>query len=99
MSFDPEKVERIEFRDSWRDPNMGEYVAADDYDALLALWRSRWISVEDRLPEDKQVCIVWRRRGGNAVVARYVGGRDFHDFFKNWVEVDRWMPMPEVPQS
>jgi len=37
--FDPEKVERIKFRENWRDPFVGEYIEASDYDQLLALYR------------------------------------------------------------
>lgn len=62
-----------------------------------------WISVGDELPDDeihqKQMCIVWDEETMNApIVARYIGGRQFHDFFKNWVKVSYWMPMPEPPQ-
>lgn len=60
---------------------------------------TEWISVEEMLPEDKQTCIVWA--GGhaeNAFVARYIGGREFHDFFKNWIVVTHWMPMPIPPK-
>jgi hypothetical protein len=57
---------------------------------------NEWISVEDHLPRDKQVVLGCSRDQHYAFVARYIGGREFHDFFKNWVNVDYWMPMPEV---
>jgi len=46
--FDPEKVQRIRFRDNWRDPYSGEYVEAADYDQLLALYNEETKShIED----------------------------------------------------
>lgn len=59
-----------------------------------------WIPVSERLPEDKQMVIAW---GGpemeNPIVLRYIGGRQFHDFFKNWVAVTHWMPLPQPPEA
>lgn len=57
-----------------------------------------WISVSERLPDDKQTCICAADDVQNAFVARYVGGREFHDFFKNWVSVDYWQPLPALPE-
>lgn len=37
--FDPDKVERIRFRDGGDDPWVGRFVHAEDYEALLALYR------------------------------------------------------------
>lgn len=54
-----------------------------------------WISVGERLPEDKQDCIVCCEDATHSFTARYIGGRQFHDSFKNWVKVDYWMPMPQ----
>jgi len=59
----------------------------------------KWISVVEGLPEDKQMCIVFNSQVEYPFIARYIGGRDFHDFFKNWVPVDYWMLMPDPPKE
>lgn len=74
-----------------------EWIKLDRY--INRLESGRWISVSDSLPEDKQMCIVAVEDSQNAVVARYIGGRQFHDFFKNWVNVTYWRPMPVPPEE
>lgn len=69
-------------------------------EALRIQREQAWIPVSERLPEDKQMVIAW---GGpemeNPIVLRYIGGRQFHDFFKNWVAVTHWMPLPQPPET
>lgn len=64
---------------------------------------SKWISVNDRLPDDGQV-VLFHERGGVIYCAEYsvvVDGHawciDHYDFEAN--DVTHWMPLPDPPEE
>lgn len=64
----------------------------------------RWISVEDRLPEDhlKRYLIAFKDAGGSIVdAARYIPGLGWECY--NWDVpqklITHWMPLPEAPEE
>ena len=61
----------------------------------------RWISVGERLPENKQKVIATFKNEGGIIVdqARYSNGEfDFASWAYVWHEnITHWMPMPELP--
>lgn len=61
----------------------------------------RWISVEDRLPENGQKVIATFKNEEGVIVdqARYSNGEfDFASWAYVWHEnITHWMPMPELP--
>jgi hypothetical protein len=60
-----------------------------------------WIKTTEQLPDERRKprCIVWHEETmSEPMVAVYIGGRQFHDFFRNWVNVSHWMPMPLPPE-
>ena len=61
----------------------------------------RWISVEERLPEDDDHYLVWAHDNGAAEVALYYGdGEWLTDDLENITRViTHWMPLPEPPDN
>lgn len=67
------------------------------YSALDALREQpRWISVEERLPED-DVEVLTRRATGMSVETHCGFGWDYDEYNGNW-RVTHWMPLPEGPE-
>lgn len=61
--------------------------------AITALERDRWISVEERLPEEDKTVLTWGKQGVILLDWR-------HD--NKWCcfgEVTHWMPLPEPPKE
>jgi hypothetical protein len=57
-----------------------------------------WISVSDRLPEDRTVVLAWQ---GKRVVFGYARDGQWIDTLYGWVIPDgttHWMPLPEPPE-
>lgn len=81
----------------------GDYVAAEDYDALIA--EREWISVEDRLPEAGRVVfaavkghalpVPLRKNGPSPNPNR--GAWDYTDGDTCRSAVTHWMPIPAMP--
>ena len=79
--------------------------------AITAMGRSvptRWISVEERLPEKLKRVLVFKQRNGHALwcVAMWnieIDWRGESDWSKNpdngWFTVTHWMPLPESPEA
>lgn len=61
----------------------------------------RWISVEERLPEDDSHYLVWAHDNGAEEVALYYGdGEWLTDDLENITRVvTHWMPLPEPPEE
>lgn len=57
---------------------------------------SRWISVEDRLPDEDDKCLVWN--GHHIFVAIYWGDGVWK-FDSYACEITHWMPLPEPPKE
>ena len=71
--------------------------------AISALEKTKWISVEDRLPEEKVNCIVHYRHaycdndGYFAIGFCYHDGEKFQ--FDPAYKVTHWMPLPKPPKG
>ena len=57
---------------------------------------NRWISVEDRLPDEDDKCLVWN--GHHIFVAIYWGDGVWK-FDSYACEITHWMPLPEPPKG
>ncbi len=58
---------------------------------------NRWISVEDRLPDDDDSYLVWN--GNHIFVAIYWGDGEWMFDSHATHEVAHWMPLPEPPKE
>lgn len=73
--------------------------------AITAMGRSippRWISVEERLPEDYEDVVIIMRNGASSwyrVAYREYGGWSFGGGRRVTDEVTHWMPLPEPPKE
>lgn len=56
----------------------------------------KWISVEERLPEDKNEVMVFTTK--KVSKARFYDGR-WHGSGGCWMNVTHWMPLPEPPMD
>lgn len=71
-------------------------------DALEALEKQpKWISVEDRLPEDNERVLVWRSRINEMDVfdGRFVQIRCETAEMRRIHGITHWMPLPEAPKE
>lgn len=62
----------------------------------------RWISVEERLPEDYEDVVIIMRNGASSwyrVAYREYGGWSFGGGRRAPDEVTHWMPLPEPPKE
>ena len=62
----------------------------------------RWISVEERLPEDYEDVVIIMRDGASSwyrVAYREYGGWSFGGGRRVNDEVTHWMPLPELPKE
>ena len=62
----------------------------------------RWISVEERLPEDYEDVVIIMRNGASSwyrVAYREYGGWSFGGGRRVTDEVTHWMPLPEPPEE
>lgn len=62
----------------------------------------RWISVEERLPEDYEDVVIIMRNGASSwyrVAYREYGGWSFGGGRRVTDEVTHWMPLPEPPKE
>ena len=62
----------------------------------------RWISVEERLPEDYEDVVIIMREGASSwyrVAYREYGGWSFGGGRRVNCEVTHWMPLPEPPEE
>ena len=80
--------------------DLGEYMELSDFlgDRVKELEAQvpRWISVEERLPENFATVIIFREDCRNACIGWLIGG--------SWsvpkgVRVTHWMPLPEPPKE
>ncbi len=55
----------------------------------------KWISVEDRLPEDYQDVLVWEEHAGRDYVLSWYA--PFCGWWKETPDVTHWMPLPDPP--
>lgn len=81
------------------------YCVATIADALIAngVKAQEWISVEDRLPEDRADVILHPQRGKVAIGYYNKAIESWVQFFAGVKisagEVTHWMPLPEVPKE
>ena len=71
-----------------------------DADAVDAM--PRWISVEERLPEDYEDVVIIMRNGASSwyrVAYREYGGWSFGGGRRVTDEVTHWMPIPQAPKE
>lgn len=73
---------------------------AADYKALLAVVEQRWISVEERLPEELQVVLV-SGTGDNPLRKGYECGWLINGDWTCWFtkDITHWMPLPAPPEG
>ena len=66
--------------------------------AITALERGKWISVEEKLPENDSNCIVFS--SGDVKEAHFFFGR-FFDPIEDYMQYNatHWMPLPEPPKE
>ena len=74
--------------------------AADTIEALEAA-QPKWISVEDRLPENDDNYLVFTSDRNEKEIATYYGDGEWltHDFINLIPLVTYWMPLPEQPKE
>lgn len=74
-------------------------------DILKYYQSSKWISVDDRLPDIDTEVLICTDKGLYYDVAQYSGGKKFWTLERNpdcWVTVSgvtHWMPLPEPPKE
>ena len=78
------------------------YRDASAYITQLEARVQKWISVEDRLPDDNTVTLVFIRNSKKfdfftIDTQAYIGGH-WNGVFPPW-EVTHWMPMPKMPNE
>jgi hypothetical protein len=58
---------------------------------------TNWISVEDRLPEEKQVVLTYGYDGND--VLQFLDGEFYHyeDGYERHLNITHWMPLPKPP--
>jgi hypothetical protein len=56
-----------------------------------------WVSVEDRLPENDDMVLVWNKDG--VEFGRYVEGKGWRDYTEYLRHVTHWMEKPEKPNN
>ena len=96
----PEKKEISDCNpDYWADLSYNQ--AIEDYEAFLAQ-ESKWISVEDRFPEEHQDVLVYYYGNKDSIhfpECRYMTGTSFYNgVFELEKEITHWMPLPDKPQ-
>ena len=71
----------------------------DDAIAAVSELLPRWISVEERLPEQHRHVIGWQREWANSVEV-WIGtsGKWLGGDFEPAGNVSHWMPLPEPPE-
>lgn len=71
------------------------------YLAIAALERDRWISVEERLPEEKRAVLVWQPQYLNSYVVTLSEGEwfVFGGYGTRVFGVTHWRPIPEPPKE
>lgn len=69
--------------------------------AIAALERDRWISVEERLPEEKRAVLVWQPQYLNSYVVTLSEGEwfVFGGYGTRVFGVTHWRPIPEPPKE
>lgn len=104
MSKTPEQM-----AEEYRDLLLQNGERVNVFDAFLAGYQAakpQWISVNERLPEDKKMVIYWHENFG-ANVGHYDSTyhkEHYHWFSNNWGDhgdfrVHWWMPLPEPPKG
>lgn len=61
--------------------------------------RTRWISVEEELPEDDSVVLVASVNDLSIGIAEHYGCGIFGDYNDTYDVVTHWMPLPEPPEE
>ena len=83
-----------------------DYVSMDEYLRLNQRYRDfyapRWVSVEERLPEQAEWAVVWDSQNMIAVVAKRFGESDWcmsagDEYGFESRGVTHWMPLPSPP--
>lgn len=61
----------------------------------------KWISVEERLPEGRQLCIAFGRKGAHRCVdlALWRGSGTWEFAMEASFTVEYWLPLPELPKT
>ena len=82
--------------------NYGTYNAVANYLVNKGYRKQEWISVEDRLPEEKVNCLVHYKHaycdndGYWAIGVSFYDGHEFHTGLT--YKVTHWMPLPKAPK-
>ena len=82
------------------DEKMRNLEAADMLEQLEAA-QPKWISVEERLPENDDNYLVFTSDRNAAEIATYYGDGEWltHDFINLTPLVTHWMPIPQMPKE
>jgi Lar family restriction alleviation protein len=75
---------------------LGAHVWEETEEDAIKGWNTRadgWISVEDRLPDDLQLCTVYDKDGRYDQLRFY----DEKEFVEEW-GITHWMPLPSPPE-
>ena len=60
----------------------------------------QWISVDDRLPEDKQYVNFANSKTGEVLTGRWVGGWGFMvEYSCRQSDITHWQPLPDSPKE
>ena len=82
-------------------PEVDDYVTELETELAALRERTRWISVQERLPELPGYYIVFRPLAseGARVSREWFGGNRFaHGKFSRYAEISHWQPLPAGPE-